>query len=194
MTSEQTSDFGDTMISTSGLAGRYALALFDLAKDAGELDVVAGELGALGGLLADGGDLKDLTTSPIFSREEQTRAMTAVVAHAKFSKLVANFIGVVGNNRRLDQLGAIINEFDRLLAHHKGEVSASVITAHQLTKDQLDGLKTKLKSMVGSDVNVETEIDESLLGGMVVKIGSRMIDSSLKTKLANLEESMKEVG
>jgi len=107
---------------------------------------------------------------------------------------VANFIGVVAANGRLDHLENIISEFGRILAHHNGEVSASVTTANKLTKAQLDALKTKLKSMVGSKVTVDTDVDEGLLGGMVVKIGSRMIDSSLATKLANLEESMKEVG
>jgi F-type H+-transporting ATPase subunit delta len=117
-----------------------------------------------------------------------------MVKAAGFSKTVENFIGVVTANRRLDQLANMINEFNRMLSHHRGEVNASVVTAYKLDNKQLDALSAKLKSMVGSDVNLESDVDEELLGGMVVRVGSKMIDSSLKTKLANLEATMKEVG
>ncbi|PHZ84402.1 F0F1 ATP synthase subunit delta [Paremcibacter congregatus] len=181
-------------LTITGLAGRYAIALFDLGRETKVLDKVAKDMATLSALLKESSDLVGLTLNPVFSSEDKARAVSAVVSAAKLDKLVANFVGVVAENGRLDQLQNIITEFNRILAHHNGEVSASVVTAHKLTKAQLDALKAKLKSMVGSDVNVETEEDESLLGGMVVQIGSRMIDSSLKTKLANLEESMKEVG
>lgn len=194
MSSNMTSNIVSENLTISGLAGRYAIALFDLGKETNALDNVAKNLATLSALLNESSDLKGLTLNPVFSSEEKARAIFAVVKAAKLDQLVANFIGVVANNDRLDQLENIISEFNRILAHHNGEVNASVVTAHKLTKTQLDALKAKLKSMVGSDVNVETEVDDSLLGGMVVKIGSRMIDSSLKTKLANLEESMKEVG
>ncbi|WP_210413977.1 F0F1 ATP synthase subunit delta [Luteithermobacter gelatinilyticus] len=194
MSSEQASNLASEKLTISGLAGRYAVALFDLAKEADALDDVAKDLAALEALLNESPELANLVANPVFSREEQGKAMDAVVSHAGLSKLVANFLGVLARNRRLSQLKNIIREYNRHLAHHKGEVNASVVTAHALTKTQQNALKAKLKSLVGRDVNVEMSIDENLLGGMVVNIGSRMIDSSLKTKLENLEESMKEVG
>ncbi len=194
MSSEQAANIASETISLSGLAGRYAIALFELAQEQKNLDKVAEELGSLSSLLETSSELQMLTTSPIISRKNQATAMSAMVKVAGFSKIVENFISVLTVNRRLDQLGAIINEFNRYLSFHRGEVNASVMTAHKLDKKQLDALGKKLKSMVGSDVNIQTDVDEELLGGMVVRIGSRMIDTSLKTKLANLEATMKEVG
>ncbi|PCI47001.1 MAG: F0F1 ATP synthase subunit delta [Alphaproteobacteria bacterium] len=181
-------------LTITGLAGRYAIALFELGAEANNLEKIAQDMATLSLLLGTSADLKGLTLNPVFSSEEKGRAMAAVIKAAELDQLVANFIGVVAKNGRLDRLENIISEFERILAHHNGEVSASVVSAHGLTDAQLDSLKDKLKSMVGSEVTVDTDVDENLLGGMVVKIGSRMIDSSLKTKLANLEESMKEVG
>ena len=194
VSSEKADNIASEKISLSGLAGRYAVALFELAEEEKSLDVVADEISALEALLNQSDELQELTTSPVISRANQAAAMSAMVKAAGFSKTVENFIGVVTANRRLDQLSNIINEFGRMLSHHRGEVNASVTTAYKLDKKQLDALSAKLKSMVGSDVNLETEVDSELLGGMVVRVGSRMIDSSLKTKLANLEATMKEVG
>lgn len=194
MSSEKAEQIASENISLTGLAGRYAVALFEIAEEEKSLDRVADELNGLASLLNDNEDLQQITTSPIITLANQSAAMAALVKAGSFSKTVENFIGVVTNNRRLDQLNNIINEFNRMLSHHRGEVNASVVTAYKLDKKQLDALSKKLKSMVGSDVNVETEVDETLLGGMVVRVGSRMIDSSLKTKLANLEATMKEVG
>lgn len=194
MSSEDTANIASENITLSGLAGRYAVALFELAVEEKNLDNVAEELTALGELLKSSDELKMLTTSPIISRANQAAAMSAMVKAAGFSKTVENFIGVVTANRRLDQLANMINEFNRMLSHHRGEVNASVVTAYKLDNKQLDALSAKLKSMVGSDVNLESDVDEELLGGMVVRVGSKMIDSSLKTKLANLEATMKEVG
>jgi len=194
VSSEKADNIASEKISLSGLAGRYAVALFELAEEEKSLDVVADEISALEALLNQSDELQELTTSPVISRANQAAAMSAMLKAAGFSKTVENFIGVVTANRRLDQLSNIINEFGRMLSHHRGEVNASVTTAYKLDKKQLDALSAKLKSMVGSDVNLETEVDSELLGGMVVRVGSRMIDSSLKTKLANLEATMKEVG
>ncbi len=194
MSSELASNIVSENLTISGLAGRYAMALFDLGKETKSLDKVAKDMATLAALLQESADLRSLTLNPIFSSVEKARALGAVIAAAKIDKLVANFVGVVANNGRLAHLENIISEFNRILRHHNGEVSASVTTAHKLTKTQLDALKAKLKSMVGSDVTVETDVEEGLLGGMIVKIGSCMIDSSLTTKLTNLEESMKEVG
>ncbi len=194
MSSDMASNIVSENLTITGLAGRYAIALFDLGTEAKTLEKIAQDVATLSTLLGTSSDLKGLTLNPVFSSEEKGRAMAAVINAAGLDSLVANFVAVVANNGRLDQLENIISEFNRILAHHNGEVSASVVTAQELTKAQLDALKKKLKSMVGSDVTVDTDVDDSLLGGLVVKIGSRMIDSSLKTKLANLEESMKEVG
>ena len=194
MSSEKAINIASENISLTGLAGRYAVALFELAAEENNLDSVAGDLILLDELLESSSELQMLTTSPVISRKNKALAIAAMLETASFSKTVENFIGVITANHRLDQLGNIINEFNRYLAHHRGEVKASVITAYKLDKKQLDALNIKLKSMVGSDVSVEAEVDEELLGGMVVRIGSRMIDSSLKTKLANLEATMKEVG
>jgi F-type H+-transporting ATPase subunit delta len=194
VSSEKAEQIASENILLTGLAGRYAVALFEFAEEEKSLDLVAEELGGLASLLNESEDLQQITTSPIISSANQSTAMAALVKMAGFSKTVENFIGVVIKNRRLDQLSSIINEFNRMLSRHRGEVNASVVTAYKLDKKQLDALGKKLKSMVGSDVNVETEVDETILGGMVVRLGSRMIDSSLKTKLANLEATMKEVG
>ena len=194
MSSEKAEQIASENILLTGLAGRYAVALFEFAEEEKSLDLVAEELGGLASLLNESEYLQQITTSPIISSANQSTAMAALVKMAGFSKTVENFIGVVIKNRRLDQLSSIINEFNRMLSRHRGEVNASVVTAYKLDKKQLDALGKKLKSMVGSDVNVETEVDETILGGMVVRLGSRMIDSSLKTKLANLEATMKEVG
>jgi len=194
LSSELASNIVSENLTISGLAGRYAMALFDLGKETKSLDKTAKDMATLASLLQESADLRSLTFNPIFSSVEKARGLGAVIAAAKIDKLVANFVGVVANNGRLAHLENIISEFDRILRHHNGEVSASVTTAHKLTKTQLDALKAKLKSMVGSDVTVETDVDGGLLGGMIVKIGSCMIDSSLTTKLTNLEESMKEVG
>ena len=191
MSSEDTANIASENITLSGLAGRYAVALFELAVEEKNLDNVAEELTALGELLKSSDELKMLTTSPIISRANQAAAMSAMVKAAGFSKTVENFIGVVTANRRLDQLANMINEFNRMLSHHRGEVNASVVTAYKLDNKQLDALSAKLKSMVGSDVNLESDVDEELLGGMVVKVGSRMVDSSLRTKLQRLELSLK---
>ena len=194
MSSDTASNIVSENLTITGLAGRYALALFELGTETNVIDDVAKDISTLSALLSESSDLLGLTLNPVFSTEEKGRAIAAVIQAAKIDTLVANFVGVVARNGRLAELQNIITEFNRIFAHHKGEVSASVVTAHKLTKTQLDALKVKLKSLVGSDVNVETEVDESILGGLIVKIGSRMIDSSLTTKLANLEESMKEVG
>lgn len=194
MSSDMTSNIVSENLTISGLAGRYAIALFDLGNETHVLDRVAKDMATLSSLLKESADLKGLTLNPVFSIEEKGRAMAAVAQVAKLDTITANFVGVVTQNGRLDQIQNIISEFNRIFAHHNGEVSASVVTARKMTKAQLDALKVKLKSLVGSDVNVDTDVDEGLLGGMIVKIGSRMIDSSLTTKLANLEESMKEVG
>jgi len=194
LSSDMTSKIVSENLMISGLASRYAVALFDLGIERDTLNSITRDMAALSAMLADSADLAGITVNPVISSEAKGRAITAVAEKAGFDRLVVNFLAVIAHNNRLDQLENIITEFNRIVAHHNGEVSASVTTARKLTKAQLDALKKKLESMVNSDVTVDSDINDALLGGIVVKIGSRMIDSSLMTRLANLEESMKEVG
>ena len=178
----------------SGLAGRYANALFGLAVDNGAVDQVAQDLAEISAMLKESEDLSRLVLSPVIAREDQGRAMTAVMDAAKISDLTNRFIGVVAENRRLFELEGMIIAFQTLLAKHKGEVSAEVTSAKKLTQKQVDSLEASLKEAIGSDIAVEQKVDPALLGGLVVKVGSRMVDSSLRTKLQHLQLAMKGVG
>ena len=183
----------DTSIAT-GVAGRYASALFDLARDANALDQIADDLLGLKALLAESDDLATLVNSPLYSREDQATAMNAVLEAAGAQDLTRRFVGVVCENRRLFAIGDIIEAYRGLLAAHRGQMSADVISARPLTEAQLASLNDTLASALRSDVNIETQVDESLLGGLVVRVGSRMIDSSIRTKLENMQLAMKGVG
>lgn len=176
----------------AGVAGRYASALFDLARDEGAIDQVATDLDVLGELLESAPDLVRLVRSPAFDGDDQSRAMSAVMTRAGFAQLTRNFIGVVIKNRRLSALADMIEVFGSLLAHHRGEVNASVTSARPLTDAQLDELKDTLGQMADSNVKLDTKVDANLLGGLVVRLGSRMIDTSLLNKLNNLHSIMKE--
>ncbi len=175
----------------SDLAKRYAMAFFDLALEHDQLDQLAGELDDLGGLMRESDDLARLVRSPIVSRADQGAAMTAIVNRAGMSKLVANLVGLMAQNRRLFVLDGTIAAFQTLLAEHRGEVSAEVTSARELKPAHLSAVKDALKKIVGRDVALETTVDPSLIGGLIVKVGSRMIDNSLRTKLQNLELAMK---
>ena len=178
----------------SGLAGRYALALFELAVDNNTVDQVAQDLADLSVMLGESEDLSKLVLSPVIAREEQGRAMTAVMDKAQISDVTKNFIGVVAQNRRLFELEGMISAFQALLAEHKGEISAEVTSAKKLTQKQVESLTASLKEAIGSDVAVEQKVDPAVLGGLIVKVGSRMVDSSLRTKLQHLQLAMKGVG
>lgn len=178
----------------SGISGRYALALFDLALDAKSIDAVEADLNSLKVMLDESDDLQALVNSPIISRGEQSSAIAAIAKAADLSDLVARFLGVLASNRRLNALSLVIRDFAQLVSQHRGEVTAEVKSAHALSDAQLDELKSKLKAAVGRDVSIDANVDETLLGGLVVKVGSRMVDSSLKTKLDNLAIAMKGVG
>jgi F-type H+-transporting ATPase subunit delta len=178
---------------TEGVPGRYASALFDLAKDAGALDKVAGELRAFQGMLDQSPDLQRLVRSPVFSAEEQARALNAVVAKSGIAGLTANFLGLLARNRRLFAVSDMIKGYRTLLARHKGEVEAEVTSAAPLSDTQLTALRAALKATLGKDVAVSANVEPSLLGGLVVKVGSRMVDSSIRTKLNSLKNAMKEV-
>jgi F-type H+-transporting ATPase subunit delta len=176
----------------SGVAGRYATALFELAEAQGALDAVAGDLGRISSMLAASGDLTRLVRSPIYSAEDQGRAFAALLDKAGISGLVKNFVGLVIKNRRLFALPDMISAYSSILAHKRGEMTAQVTSAHALNDAQVESLKAALKSATGRDVRIDTKVDAGLLGGLIVKVGSRMIDSSLRTKLNSLKIAMKE--
>lgn len=176
------------------MAGRYATALFELALESGALDTVEQDLTRFDDMLGDSADLVRLVRSPVFSAGEQQRALDAILAKADFGVLTANFFRLIASNRRLFAVADMIRAFRALLAEHRGEVRAQATSAVALSDGQLDALKATLKSTIGQDVQVETKVDPGLLGGLVVKVGSRMIDNSLRTKLNNLKIAMREVG
>ncbi len=177
----------------SGISGRYAVALYELALESKALEAVESDLSTLKAMLDESADLRDLVASPLYSRDQQTAAIEAVAKAAKLGDLTVKFLGVLAANRRLGALGSTIAAFEKLTAHHRGEVRASVVSARKLTKTQLGNLEKKLKLAVGQDILIDASVDESLLGGLTVKVGSRLIDDSLKTKLDNLAIAMKGV-
>jgi len=179
--------------STGGVAGRYASALFELAEEANQVRQVEKDLVALQALLDGSADLKRMVRSPVFSGDEQGRSIAAIAGKAGFTPLVVNFLKVLARNRRLFALAGMIRAFLTLAARQRGEVNADVASAHPLSQDQLAALKETLRASAGKDVNITTKVDPNLLGGLVVKMGSRMIDSSLRTKLTSLKTAMKEV-
>jgi F-type H+-transporting ATPase subunit delta len=176
---------------TAGVAGRYASALFDLANEQNRLDEVDRDLGKFQALLGQSGDLRRLVKSPAFAAQEQQRALGAVMDWAAIGATTGNFLKVVARNRRLFAAEDMIDAFRGLLARHRGEVAAEVQSAVALSDQQLAALKAQLKSTFGKDVRLNAKVDPSLLGGLVVKIGSRMFDSSLRTKLSNLKVVLK---
>ncbi|HUD53044.1 F0F1 ATP synthase subunit delta [Parvibaculum sp.] len=176
----------------SGMAGRYATALFELAESERSLDAVAADLNAIQAMIDGSVDLRQVVLSPVFGADDQAKAFAAILDRAGIKGLVANFVGLVIEKRRLFALPAMIAGYRQLLAKSRGEVSADVTSAHALSDAQLASIKAALKAATGRDVLVNTRVDEGLLGGLVVKVGSRMIDSSLKTKLNSLKLAMKE--
>ncbi|MBM08733.1 MAG: F0F1 ATP synthase subunit delta [Magnetovibrio sp.] len=178
----------------SGLAGRYATALFELSDEEKQLDQVASDLNAIKSMLSNSEDLRRFIQSPVVAREDQQKAMQALLQEAGIGQLTRNLIGVVVDNRRLHSLSSIIDGYFSLLAKARGETTAEVISANSLSKAQQDAIMVSLKREMGSKVTLETRVDETLLGGIIVKIGSKMIDTSLKTKLAQLRLAMKGAG
>lgn len=174
----------------ASLAGRYASALFDLAAEHGTVTAVEKDLETLGAALAESGDLAALTTNPELSREAQGKAMAAVAQSLGLSALTANFLGVLAGNRRLGKLNAIISAFKAIAAAQRGEVTATVTSAHPLSDDQMAALKTKLTQREGRTVMLSAAVDPDLLGGLVVTIGSQRIDASIRTRLNSLAKAM----
>ena len=178
----------------SGVAERYANALFELALDTNALAAVENNLGRFAALIDESPDLKRLVRSPVFSAGEQLRAVGAVLARDEIGGIVANFVKVAAGNRRLFAVPDIITAFKRLAAKHRGEVAAEVTSAEPLSDKHVADLKAALKASLGKDVTLSSHVDPSLIGGLIVKVGSRMIDGSLRTKLNSLKLAMKEVG
>jgi F-type H+-transporting ATPase subunit delta len=175
----------------ASLSGRYAKALFELASESKALATVEASLATVGAALAESPDFKALTSSPLVSRGDAAKAIAAVAASLKLDATTTRFLGVLAQNRRLRELPAVIRAFRALAARHRGETTAQVTSAHALTGPQVEALKQQLRTRMGRDVNVDLAVDPSLLGGLVVKIGSQMIDSSIKTRLNSLAQAMK---
>jgi len=179
--------------STSGdIAERYATALFELADETGALDTVDGDLTSLAAMIGGSADLLKFIRSPLYSRDEHTRALEAILSKAGASDLTKKFIGTVAGHRRLFVLPDMIKAYKAMLAKKRGQMSAKVESAHPLSDAQLASIKEILKGQLGSDVALDASVDPSLLGGLVVRVGSRMIDSSLRTKLNRLQLNLKE--
>jgi F-type H+-transporting ATPase subunit delta len=175
----------------ASLSGRYATALFGLARDEKALDAVSASLATLKGTLAESDELRQLTTSPVVTRDQAAKAIAAAAAAMGLDPLTTKFLGVLAQNRRLSQIGAVIRAFGQLAAAHRGETTAEVTSAHPLTATQVKALTAKLKTQLARDVAVDLTVDPSILGGLIVKIGSRQIDGSIRSKLNTLAIAMK---
>ena len=175
----------------ASLAGRYASALFDLARDQRQIDSVSRSLEALSQALVDSKEFAELIASPLVSRDDAGKAFAGLAPQLGLDQITANFLGVLARNGRKNELRAIIRAFKRLAAEHRGETTAEVVTARPLSDDQVGQLKQQLRSRAGRDVNLDAQVDPSILGGIVVKLGSQRIDASIRTKLNRLAAAMK---
>jgi F-type H+-transporting ATPase subunit delta len=184
---------GETTL-VAGMAGRYATALFELAREENKLEETEQALIRLSALLDESEDLARLVRSPIFSADEQSAALAAISKQAGPPTLAANLLQLLVKNRRLFALRDIIAGFRKLAADHRGELTADVTSAVSLSEAQADELKATLKAKTGKSITLIEKVDPAILGGLVVKIGSRMVDSSIRTRLNNLKYAMKEVG
>ena len=179
----------------SGMAGRYAVALFELARDEKSIDAVKADLDSFDALIGESPDLGRLVRSPVFTAAEQGRALAAVLGKAGVGGLAGNFLKVVAANRRLFAVRDIIKAFRALVARHKGEVTAEVTVAEALDAKHRDAITAALKAVTGGqDVDLRVKVDPAIIGGLVVKLGSRMVDTSLRSKLNAIKHAMKEVG
>jgi F-type H+-transporting ATPase subunit delta len=183
---------GPTGSAGAEIGARYASALFDLAKDDGALDTVEKDLTALADALEASQELNSLISNPVFSRDDQEKAITAVLQSGGANALTVNVAGLMARNGRLFALPAVIKAFAKMAADERGEVFAEAVSATALNEDQTRRLRAEIEASVGKAVNLTTKVDESLLGGLIVKVGSRMVDTSLRTKLNQLKMAMKE--
>ena len=193
---KNSSDGTDARVETSGgiqasLGGRYAMALFELARDEKQIDAVSASLSTLNQAVAGSDDFRRLVTSPLVNRGDAAHAVAAVAPQLGLDPLTTKFLGVLAANRRLRDLPAIMRAYRQLAAGHRGETTAEVVSAHPLDADQLDALKAKLSAQTGKTVSIEATVDKDILGGLIVKLGSRQVDGSIRTKLNMLAHAMK---
>jgi F-type H+-transporting ATPase subunit delta len=184
----------ETASISSGVAARYATAVFELALEGKKLSAIENDVNALAEALEASTDFVDLISSPVYSRDEQAGAVAAIAKKMGLNGITTNTLGLMAENRRLFVLPYLITAIRTLIADEKGEVTAEVTSAKKLTKAQETKLAAALKKSVGKDVIIKATVDESLIGGLVVKVGSVMIDSSIAARLSNLQNAMKEVG
>ena len=174
------------------MAGRYASALFDLAKEGSAIDAVAADLERFDALIAASADLNRMVRSPVFSADEQIGALAAVLERAGIGGLTAKFLKLITSNRRLFAVRDMVRAYRKLVAADKGEATADVTVAEALKDEHLNALRAALKSVSGKDVDLNVKVDPTIIGGLVVKLGSRMVDTSLRTKLNAIRHAMKE--
>ena len=175
----------------ASLAGRYASALFGLARDERQIDAVGRSLDSLGAALGESADLRLLVASPLVDREDAGKAFGGLASAMKLDPITTNFLGVLAKNGRKGELQPVIRTFRQLAAEHRGETTAEVTSARPLDDGQVAALKGQLKARAGRDVSIDARVDPSILGGFVVKLGSQMIDASIRTKLNRLAHVMK---
>ncbi|MFK7877696.1 MAG: F0F1 ATP synthase subunit delta [Paracoccaceae bacterium] len=179
---------------STGIAARYATAVFELAKESKSVKGLEGDLDALSGALASSGDFTALITSPIYTRAQQGDAIAALASKMNLSSIMANTLSLMASKRRLFVLPQLIKELRAAISEDKGEMTADVVSATALSKAQTDKLAASLKASMGKTITINATVDESLIGGLVVKVGSKMIDTSIRSKLESLQNTMKEVG
>jgi len=184
--------FATAQFNASGMAGRYATALFELARESNAIDAAKADLDRFDALVAESPDLMRLVRSPVFSADEQLQALTAVLDRAGIGGLATNFLLLVTSNRRLFAVRDMIKAFRELVADYRGEAAAEVTVAEQLKDEHAAALKSALHAVSGKDVDLHIKVDPAIIGGLVVKLGSRMVDSSLRTKLNAIRHAMKE--
>ncbi|MGB0659962.1 MAG: F0F1 ATP synthase subunit delta [Mangrovicoccus sp.] len=179
---------------SSGIAARYAMAVFDLAKESNELPQLEQDVDALDSALKDSADLADMVTSPIYSRDAQGKAVAALAGKMGLSQIVTNTLSLMASKRRLFVLPQLVDALREMIAEHKGELTADVTSAAPLSADQINALASAINAKVGKTVKINQTVDDTLIGGLIIKVGSKMIDTSVASKLAALQNAMKEVG
>ncbi len=179
---------------SAGIAARYATALFEISRESDAVAALEADVGAIDAALKESADLRDLIASPVYSRDDQFRAVAALAAKMGLGGAVASTLGLMAQNRRLFVLPQFVAALREMIAADKGEVTAEVTAAAPLSKAQAEALAASLKARVGKTVKLNVSVDESLIGGLIVKVGSKMIDTSIRAKLASLQNAMKEVG
>ncbi len=179
---------------SSGIASRYATAVFQLAKESNSVAKIESDVASLDASLAESAEFRDLISSPVYTREDQAGSIAAIAKKSGLTETMTNVLGVMASKRRLYVLPQLLAALRDLIAEDKGEVTADVVSAKALTKAQSDKLAKTLAANIGKTVNINATVDESLIGGMIVKVGSKMIDTSIASKLNSLQNAMKEVG